>query len=223
MNIGLSYMTQIRGGDDTGQLVGDARDEQDQPDETKKPETSQKSLGGWIALTFNQLVASITTGYHREHNTDDTHGEIHCTSISEHSRTTPAGEWISVPVATDNFIGSGAMTISVDQSNPLFTYAYTLIGKTMTVSWVLLNFTVGGTPSTFLMLKIPGGFVAARGMGNAVGSFTDNGTVRAAVATVQPPLSTSQPYIFLFRTDGGAWSASAANSTTFGQVSFEVQ
>lgn len=220
MNIGLSYMTQIRGGDDTGQLVGGDT----KPDGSPVPidlseDQTPKSLGGWIALTFNQLVAAVSAGYHKEHNTDDTHGAIHCTSLSERNRTTPLGEWISAPIQADTFTGSGAMTVSV---SAMRTYAYTLMGKTLTVAWMLDTVTVGGTPDIFIKIKIPGGYTSAKVMlANTYAS--DNGTARIVPTTVQQPSASAEPYIFVaiagFATN---WSASAGNTKLFGQISFEV-
>jgi hypothetical protein len=57
-----------------------------------------RSLAGWIALTFNELVAAITAGYHTEQNDDDTHKVVHATgAICERGRPVALGVAIEVP------------------------------------------------------------------------------------------------------------------------------
>jgi hypothetical protein len=78
-------------------------------------------------------------------------------AITERNRSAPMGEWISVPYSAANFIAaSGTWTVP---SGNVFSYHYTLIGKTMT-----LSFFCQGTLSTAtasLSVKIPGGYVSA--------------------------------------------------------------
>lgn len=159
MNIGLSYLTQIRGGDDTGQIV--SGDDTQQNARTDTP----RSLGGWVALTFNQVVSSIAGGYHKQHNGDDTHAGItadSCVSTAgyrEHGRAVNAGDYTSVAFNSAYYTASGSMTWSptaVQQQ----TYAYTLVGHLMTLM-VFVQGTTAGVASDTLKIAIPGGMRAA--------------------------------------------------------------
>src|SRR5262245_39274243 len=132
MKIGLPFIDQIRSG-------------------------HPAKAGNWVAQTFTQTVGAISAGYHTEHTADDTHGAIHCTSISERSRTTPMGEWQSL--ATPAVVGSGAMTVTI---GTVRTYAWTLIGKTILVAFDFQSITIGGTPDLFIKVPIPAGFHANR-------------------------------------------------------------
>lgn len=98
MKIGLSYITQIRSGDPT-------------------------NVGGWVAQTFNQLAASIGTGYHTEHQDDDTHGNVHALTL-----TMSAQPRCAVYASAQQSIGTAlytVLTFNVDEYNigPLHTTA----------------------------------------------------------------------------------------------------
>jgi hypothetical protein len=199
MNLGLSYTTQIRGGQQEG--------------------GGQQGLGGFVALTFNQLVSGVTAGWTQEHHDDDTHADIHADSISERGRTVANGVWTAVPFAASNFAGNAAMTVSVGTQETL---AYTMYGKTMVVSFQLTGITVGGTPNTYIKIKIPGGYRSSRSMLNMIWA-SDNGTVRSAVVQAfAPNVAASDPYLYCALTSGGNWAASAAATLLKGQLSFEV-
>lgn len=215
MNIGLSYMTQIRGGEDTGQLVGDTAEEG-----APKPERSSRSLGGWIALTFNQLVASLTAAYHREHNADDTHGAIHCTSISERGRAVPVGVWILVPVTATTFGTVNNVTSWTVPTTGVTRLAYTLVGKTMTVAFYLQGTSVAAATAQFLTIRVPGAYVSASATFNPI-VVINNGVRAAGYAGVNAPSSIDSNFIYL-EAGGVNWSVSAANTTVAGEISFEV-
>lgn len=211
MKIGLSYITQIRGGEDSGQLV---------PESDASP---LRALGGWIALTFNQLVAALISGYHTEHNADDTHSIIHASgAISERGRTTPMGVWINVPFIASDFSGDTAMTWTVDAAD-VATWAYTLVGNTMTVAWYLTNTTVGGTPSTYLRIKVPAEKQVVRLTYNA-SLYIDNGGASTVGYAGAGRISGTTPlnYIHLVKAGGANWTATTNATSTWGQISFEV-
>lgn len=207
MKIGLPYMTQIRGGEDTGQLV---------PDEDQAG--TRTSLGGWIALTFNQLVASMTSGYHTEHNDNDTHKDIHCDTISERSRTTPMGEWISIVVASSNFTASGAMTFTVPVATSA--YRYMLIGKTLFLKLTFGSVTVGGAADTNLRVKLPANLIVAAGIpSHTVFHYRQGATYAIGMAQAQA----GNNYIELYTTALGNWALSAADTDIRGQIAIEVK
>lgn len=204
MNIGLSYITQIRGGEYSGQLV---------PDEGLP---QSRSLGGWVALTFNQLVASLTSSYHAEHNADDTHKTIHASgTISERSRTVPMGEWVAGNTGATNFsVGTGTWTVPTANINA---HHHMLIGKTLFYRGAFVNTSVsaGTTP---LSITIPGGFTAASWAETAIVAL-DNNVASLAFARV----SQGNKTIDLFRTDGANWAIAAALTDVSLEISFEVQ
>lgn len=212
MKIGLSYMTQIRGGDDTGQLVPS--------DDQKQRPGSRGSLGGWIALTFTQLVASLTAGYHTEHNDNDTHGDIHCDSISERWRTTPMGEWVMVPVVPSDFGTTTSASWSVGSANVL-RYAYTMVGKTMTLAFYCVGTSVSAATAQFLTIKIPGGYKSASFTYNCC-TINNNGVRGTGYFGVNPTSSTDQGVIYIECGGAATWSVSAGNTNVWGEISFEV-
>lgn len=227
MKLGLPYIAQIQGSaqavDASGNRVPTTSAD-GQPDE----QAPAVELGwrealdqrcGWIAQTCRQLVASISTGYATEHNDNDTHKDIHADSISERGRTVANGVWVDVPFNPANFVGSGAMTVAVATQT---TYAYMLVGKTMTVSFILAGITIGGTPDTLIMVKIPAGYVSKRAT-PATFFVVDNGTLTTGWGGVQAQSSTQVPYIVVHLTSGANWQASAALTQAWGTVSFEVQ
>lgn len=214
MIIGLDYLPQIRGGDDSGQVVGGATDE------AAKASDVPQALGGWIALQLNKLVATISAGYHTEHNSDDTHRDIHANSISERGRLTANGVWSSVPFNPANFVGSGAMTVSVGSQ---VVFAYTLYGKTMLITFVLNSVTIGGTPDTYIKIRIPGGYTSGRTAVSSIIAFNNSATVGSlAYALMQAPSATTEPYVFCALAVSGSWAASAAFTSLYGQICFEI-
>jgi len=74
-------------------------------------------------------------------------------SIIERNRTTPMGEWITIPYSAGLFTGSGSMTWTVTAGG-VTTLAYMLIGRT---AFVFFNITgvVGGTASSDLYISLP--------------------------------------------------------------------
>lgn len=99
------------------------------------------------------------------------------------------------------------------------TYAYTIIGKMMTVSWSLDTTTVGGTPEYYLYLKIPAGKVATKAMGGV------HGYSQAAVPGIGAVYVNNSAFgtnIALGVAGGAAWSAGTNNCVTVGQITFEI-
>lgn len=137
-------------------------------------------------------------------------------TITERGRSTPLGEWINVTFSAGNFTGNGSMTWTL-ASGDQTTLKYTLIGKTMIVSFVLATTTVGGTPNTSLRIAIPGGFTAAVAM-SAPCEVSDNGTSTRSMADVAAGGSN----IVITKAAGGNWSASTDNTAVRGQIAFEV-
>lgn len=165
------------------------------------------------------IVVAIQTGYHREHNVDDSHGTIHASgSIAERGRTAAMGESIPVPFTPASFTASGGMTWGVAAVGNQTTFVYTLIGKWMIVAFDIVASSVTAPLSSTLQITIPGGFVAAR---TIVGTFwySDNGTA----GTGRVFSTAGSRIISLLTLAGGNWTASVANTTIQGELLFEVQ
>lgn len=128
------------------------------------------------------------------------------------------GWWQDVTYAAGNFTASaGAWTVDAGDQN---LYRWTLVGKTMTLTWDIAatDVTVGGV----LRLAIPGGFTAAK-LAYGVHRASDNGAAHVMAVCRTPGAGVG--YIELFPTAaGGAFAATAADNTaTAGTFSFEVQ
>jgi hypothetical protein len=75
-------------------------------------------------------------------------------AFRERGRTTPVGEWIDIPYNAANFTASGAMTWTVT-SGGQYSFKYALVGKIVVLYFDIGASTVGGTPGTQLILKLP--------------------------------------------------------------------
>lgn len=136
----------------------------------------------------------------------------------ERGRTTKVGEWESVEFSAGNFTGNGSMTWTLAAGDQT-TFAYTMVGKTMTVALNLVTTTVGGTPNTTLQVTIPGGFTAAKTIFNAAALLVDN----AARTTGSIGVASGSTIISIVRTDAANWTASTDNTAVLGEITFEVQ
>lgn len=172
-----------------------------------------------MKLTATYSPPPIADAYHREHTVNDQHGDIHCTTISERSRTTPMGAWITVPPQpTASFTASGTMTWSVPVASQ--TVTYTLVGTTMYLNIALTGITVGGAASTTLRMKIPNGFTAVTFKATA-GLVFDNSGAAATLAIVRALANTTD--VEFLRFDTANFALSAANTIIFAQIALEVR
>lgn len=130
--------------------------------------------------------------------------------------STAPGLWTAVAHSAGNFTSdSGSWTVDAGDQT---TYAYTLVGKTMTVAFAIVTSDVGGTP-TQLRIAIPGGFTAAKTIYNTCYTI-DAGTPGLGIATV----SASGTVIQVFRQGAAAWTTTSGDDTqVIGQITFEVQ
>lgn len=135
----------------------------------------------------------------------------------ERRRAFNMGEWIPAPLAAGSFTGSGAMTWTVAPEN-IETYAYTVIGKTMTVSWFIAGSAVGGRTDEALQIAIPGGFLPNRRVRVPAG-VVSNGANVACIAEV----STNQSWIRIFMTADGQSTYRAGPADVYGQITFEIK
>lgn len=196
MNIGLTFLQQIQQG-------------------------PLKLLGGWVYQSFMQMIVAVTKSYHVEHNEDDSHRTIHASgTISERSRATAQGVWIDVPYGNVLFAASTGAGWTVSQAN-VVSLAYMLVGATMTLAWNFAGTTVTATPSvlyfTFSDMITPTRTV------NSVFHYSNNGTRAIGRCSIAPiPAGMQGLRVALYLVNLGNWAASAQNTDTTGQFSFEV-
>lgn len=131
-------------------------------------ETFVGQLSDWYAQKELRQYYALVTGFlAQEHRDDGSHGSITAEALTvsdgvvERGRSVAMGVWTDVAYAAGNFTASGAMTWTVGSGDQK-TYAYTLVGDTMTLCFKVDGTTVGGTPSTDLRIALPGGVTAAR-------------------------------------------------------------
>lgn len=141
---------------------------------------------------------------------------IHALTYFERLRTTPMGEWISVPFAAGNFTANGAMTWTLTAPDQV-TFKYTLIGKTMLLNIYLDSTTVGGVLNTTLSIAIPGGFVATEKVQNITGAF-DNGVPTTTFCRVNASGTT----VDVNRLDLANFTASVNNTFIRVMMAFEI-
>lgn len=126
------------------------------------------------------------------------------------------GTWNDVPFSAGNFTASGAQTWTVGNADQE-TYAYMIVGNTMTIAFYLNSTSVGGTPDPELRIAIPGGFTSARNIATT-GYAADNGVV----TTIRLIALASFAYLSINRLDGANWSASTNNTGIFGEITFSI-
>ena len=173
---------------------------------------NREDLPEWARTAFDVLTARLNTVWNVQHASDGSHGRI-----TERGRTTPMGEWVTVPFNPTDYAGNGSMTWTVALAN-VVTFKYMLVGKTMFVMGLWTATSVGGTPNIVLTVKIPGGFLSAdttrwasQGLDNGVVTSTQNRT-NAAGRTLN-----------ITRQNLANWTASAANTEVAFHGFFEVQ
>lgn len=131
------------------------------------------------------------------------------------------GAWIVPVFSAGDYTALAPMTITMD-SGDVVDLRYKLSGTKLAVSWALGFFSLGGTASSEIRMKIPGGFTA-NGTFTANFQYNDNGGgflfgpayVSAAGVTI----------ISLYKAGFGAanWTLSTNNTQAYGQTELEVQ
>jgi hypothetical protein len=126
---------------------------------------------------------------------------------------------VSVAYVAGNFTAAGAMTWTVD-SGDLLLFSYFLRGRLLTVFFTIESSSVGGTPSSALLVAIPGGFTAANQSRSTNLYYGDNGTnadgtIRTSAAGVT--------VLELAKANQSTWTASTNNTNVYSSFVFEVQ
>lgn len=148
---------------------------------TKHQSIGDTYIGGGVPIYDKTDTAShIVTAdnFFSAQNVTNTRGYIEGNSTN--ARTFAMGYAQVVTFAAGNFTGSGAMTWTVTVGQVQY-FAYSIVGKTMTVWCNIVNSTTGGTAGTALQIAIPGGFQAGA---NIQGSCViENGGVFTSVGS----------------------------------------
>jgi hypothetical protein len=169
---------------------------------------------GWVALpaAFSGTTKTIEMQGKSTTGTDDPVVKGYAIYVKS-----TAGQWVYPAFDAAVFTGNGAMTWTV-ASGDVSTLGYTRVGNTVTVSWALNTTTVGGTPNTGLQITIPGGFTASKIMW-AMHRYRDN----AGASTIGFAfVAASGTTIVLNKIDQSNWTASADQTYSHGQITFEV-
>lgn len=120
--------------------------------------------------------------------------------ISEKGRLTPMGSWIDVPYNAANFTATPGMTWTVDPAD-VVSFAYTLVGQTLSMVVHLITTTPGGTAGLELFIAIPGGFVPARTFQTPIRAL-DGGAVAMSFVVVTQSIAK----VSIQRSDGAKWN-----------------
>lgn len=134
--------------------------------------------------------------------------------LYERGRSAAIGDWTDVAHDAGNFTASaGTWTVaSGDQT----TFAYSIVGKSLVVTFSLFTTSVSTTPAE-LRIAIPGSYTAAK-VAYAPVLIVDNGTRTMGTARTAAAGST----IVIEREDAGNFTASTNNTAVVGQIVIPV-
>ena len=126
------------------------------------------------------------------------------------------GAVVDVPTDAAAFSGSGAMTWTVEARDQAVSYA--IVNNMMLLNVRIDNSSVGGTPTQFLRMRLPAGFIVAR---SASGPCLLYDNAATAVLGQMRALVGSTLVEFI-RFDGGVFTASTNNTSVVGQLQIPV-
>ena len=130
------------------------------------------------------------------------------------------GAWITPAYNASDFTGDAAMTWTVD-SGDVLAYAYWLKGRTLLVKWKITTTSIGGTLSSAVKLKIPGGFTAITSCTSAH-MYGQAGAFEMSGALVDVSASTTQIYLYTKNFGNVNYVASTNTSGFYGEIAIEV-
>ena len=140
---------------------------------------------------------------------------VACTPVADITAVIPP--LTSPAFSAGNFTGNASMTVTVADGEDT-TYAYTIIGKMMTVFFGLDLIDVGGTPDDYIQIAIPESKTATKTVYNGMGMVKDNNTIEDAWCRVVAAGTVIQ----VGKRDETSWSASTALTSLHGQITFEI-
>ncbi|MFA6282366.1 MAG: hypothetical protein WCY05_07710 [Candidatus Omnitrophota bacterium] len=130
--------------------------------------------------------------------------------------TAVSGAWSTPDFSAGNFTANGSMTWTVEAGD-VTTYAYVIIGKTMTVSFAIDTSTIGGTVNTTLYIAIPNAETAKKTV-YVPCLLTDN----ELPVTGRACVTASGTTIAITRLDGANYTAKTNLVNARGQITFEI-
>jgi hypothetical protein len=119
--------------------------------------------------------------------------------IYEKGRTVAMGHWQDVPFNAANFTGSSGMTWTVAAGN-IVKNRYTLIGKTLHWQLVIYASVLSGTPATYIVATLPGGF-------SAPGAVSTVGRVYVAGSFATDIGSSGGTTVSIYKMDGSNFNS----------------
>lgn len=138
-------------------------------------------------------------------------------AVAMSSKLPIPGAWITPAFDAVNFYAESPMTWTVEEAD-VFTYAYQIVGKMMTLLFFIENTTLGGTATGGLMIRIPASKVATK-YAFAVCQIKDNATWTLGVCYTLP---TSGAITFNIYAIGTDFSLSTNATRVAGQITFEI-
>jgi len=137
-------------------------------------------------------------------------------NYSEYNRVTPLGHWMPTPFNAANFTGQGTMTWTVTAGNVVLNRS-ALIGKTLLWTIFLNGTTVGGTPTPWLLLRVPNSATAVFYSGMTPVHLNDGGGSVPGFAQVW---SNDPTLVIVQKSSGANWSGTVTLGFT---MTIEIQ
>jgi hypothetical protein len=135
--------------------------------------------------------------------------------IFERGRSLPLGEWVDIPFNAANFTTSGGGTWTTVAQ---VAYRYTVIGKTVFLSFNFQNCTITGTPGISLQAKLPAAITPVSQVANpcTVSPHGLPGTTGYSIVTA------GGTNLLIRRADNSNWPAGASGTHMYGQITFDI-
>lgn len=133
-------------------------------------------------------------------------------------RATAEGAWTAVAHDDANFTGDGVDADWAVASGDQTTFAYTIVGKTMTIAFVISTSDVGSNVAQ-LRITVPASATATKRMDASVTIQNAGGTPTGGVVTIAAAGTTINIELY----GGGNFTATTSDNTSVaGQISFEI-
>jgi hypothetical protein len=170
-------------------------------------DTTGKAIKGGLALTTSTTLAG---------NSDANIPSEKAVKAYADTKLTTPGAWTTPTFAAGDFTASSNMTWTVEAAD-VETFAYTIQGKVMTVCVSIGTSTVGGTPDTTLLIKIPDGKTATKTI-HTTATLYDNSAW--SVGKLYTTAGSTNLWVRLI--GEGNWTAAADAVYVRGQITFEI-
>jgi hypothetical protein len=157
-------------------------------------------------IVFGQTASFVDNGYIEA-----------ARGFRERQRPFNLGEWTAPPFAAEHFSGSDGTTWTVKPQN-IETYAYTVVGKTMTLTWSIAASVIAARANPVLRLAIPDGYVPGHHV-RVPTSFASNGVQGFGIAEA----SANRPQIDIYLAADKFTNFNAGPVDLHGQITFAVR